>query len=199
MLILSDDFAVEDLIGHATYRDGLIEVIRSVETKGSFTIGIYGQWGLGKTSMLKQIKAVFDNPESAEEKPVLTIWFNPWQFVGDEHLIIPFFHTLIASLEKIATESKIDKIKREVSVFLEKIVHIPLALVYATDVELKIPFLKIKHSQKKAMDYQQKAEDIIDKKNAQKNETAIHDATRDYKSTYYNLIQILQDATADLD
>ncbi|MDH4319251.1 MAG: hypothetical protein OEV64_12730 [Desulfobulbaceae bacterium] len=33
MLILTDDFAESDLIGHEDYRDGLMEVIREVETK----------------------------------------------------------------------------------------------------------------------------------------------------------------------
>lgn len=103
MLILSDDFADQDLIGHADYCDGLAEMIRSVKSRGSFTIGIYGQWGTGKTSMLKQIKKALDDQELEDSQPVLTVWFNPWQFVSEEHLIIPFFHTLIASVEKIYT------------------------------------------------------------------------------------------------
>ena len=115
MLVLSDDFADKDLIGHADYCDGLVELIRSVDSRGSFTIGIYGQWGSGKTSMLKQIKNALDDPKSKDAQPVLTVWFNPWQFVADEHLIIPFFHTLIASLEKIVKESTIKKITNTIT------------------------------------------------------------------------------------
>ncbi len=123
MLILSDDFADQDLIGHADYCDGLVEMIRSVESRGSFTIGIYGQWGSGKTSMLKQIKKAFDDTEhektrqSEEVQPILTVWFNPWRFVSEEHLIIPFFHTLIASLEETAKESKTEQRTKKLSVF----------------------------------------------------------------------------------
>ena len=106
MLILSDDFAEKDLIGHQDYCDGLVEMIRDVESSGSFTIGIYGQWGSGKTSMLRQIKKSLDETSSE----VVTVWFNPWQFVAEEHLIIPFFHNLIAALERSAKKSERDKV-----------------------------------------------------------------------------------------
>ena len=196
MLILSDDFAEHDLIGHVAYRDGLVEVIRSVESKGSFTIGVFGQWGSGKTSILKQIKAVLDNLESEDPQPILTVWFNPWQFVADEHLIIPFFHTLIASLEKIRAESTTDKIKRKLPGFLEKITHVPLALAYGMEGGLKIPLLlEANFSASKAMDYQKNIADIID----ETNEISIQTASKKYESTYYNLIQVLRDATEDLD
>jgi len=202
MLILPDDFADNDLIGHKDYCDGLVEMIRTVESRrGSFTIGIYGQWGSGKTSMLKQIKKALDDGQSTEPPPILTVWFNPWQFVAEEHLIIPFFHTLIASLEKQqAKESITEKIAEKLSTFVKKIAHVPLALVYGMEAELKIPFLlKTKFSCDKAMDYQQKQEDAIDAESAKKNDTAMQAAARDYESTYYNLLQILQDAAAGLE
>ncbi|MEA1933966.1 MAG: SUMF1/EgtB/PvdO family nonheme iron enzyme [Thermodesulfobacteriota bacterium] len=200
MLVLSDDFADQDLIGHADYCDGLVELIRSVDSRGSFTIGIYGQWGSGKTSMLKQIKKALGVPESEDAQPVLTVWFNPWQFVADEHLIIPFFHTLIASLEKIVKEQKTEKIAKKLPDFIKKIAHVPLALIYGLEGELKIPLLlKTKFAFAKAMDYQQNAEAAIDEESAIENETAMQNAAGDYESTYYNLLQILQDAAADLD
>jgi len=201
MLILSDDFADQDLIGHADYCDGLAELIRSVESCGSFTIGIYGQWGTGKTSLLRQVEKALDDPKSENQPSILTVWFNPWQFVSEEHLIIPFFHTLIASLEKAVKESITKEgVKKKISAFLEKIAHVPLALVYGLEGEFKIPLLlKAKFSSAKSMDYQQKAEADIEEKLAKKNETDIQAAAKKYESTYYNLLQILQDAAADFD
>jgi len=197
MLILSDDFAEKDLIGHQDYCDGLVEMICDVESSGSFTIGIYGQWGSGKTSMLRQIKKSLDETNSE----VVTVWFNPWQFVAEEHLIIPFFHTLIAALETSARNSERDKVafSQKLSGFVKKIVHVPLALVYGMETKVKIPFLlETKLGWDKTMDYQQKKEDEIDAKNAPPNKVAMQAAAKDYESTYYNLHQILQDAAADL-
>ena len=56
MKILNDTYAQEDSIGQKIYGDGLVEVIKSIDSNGSFTIGVYGEWGSGKTSLLKQIQ-----------------------------------------------------------------------------------------------------------------------------------------------
>ncbi|MCK9297075.1 MAG: SUMF1/EgtB/PvdO family nonheme iron enzyme [Desulfobulbaceae bacterium] len=173
-------------------------MIRTVKSRGSFTIGVYGQWGSGKTSMLQQIKKALDDTKSAEQ-PIVTVWFNPWQFVAEEHLIIPFFHTLIASLQKEVEKPKIEIIAKKLSGFIEKIAHVPLALVYGMEAELKIPLMKLKMCPSKSMDYQQKKEDAIDAESAKENETAMQAAARCYESTYYNLLQTLQDAADNLE
>lgn len=199
MLILSDDFADEDLIGHADYCDGLVEMIRSVKSRGSFTIGVYGQWGTGKTSLLRQVKDALD-VGSNDQQPVLSVWFNPWQFVSEEHLIIPFFHTLIASLEKSVEETQIERIKVNVTDFLKKIANVPLALAYGTMVEVKIPFvLKSQMDVSKIMEHQQRAEESINKEHPGKADiAALQSAGQGYESLYYNLLQHLQDAAANL-
>ena len=180
MLVLTDEFADKDLIGHEIYRNGLVEVIRSVKSHGSFTIGIYGQWGSGKTSILKQIKAAFDYSKSEDDKPVLTVWFNPWQFVAEKHLIVPFFHTLKTSLDKIATESTIEKIKRELPGFLNILFQVLSALMYGMGGG-QIPSLI---SIKDELSIQTEAKD---------------DKNKDYESIYYNLIQTLFDAAVEMD
>jgi predicted KAP-like P-loop ATPase len=98
MLVLPDDYSDIDRIGYKEHGDGLVEMIRSVKSSGSFTIGVYGEWGQGKTSMLRQMKRALDELDEKGEDTILTAWFNPWQFTGEEHLIIPFFHTLVASV-----------------------------------------------------------------------------------------------------
>jgi len=98
MVVVPDDFSRIDRIGYIEHSAGLVEMIRSVQAEGSFTIGIFGQWGQGKTSMLRQIERQLNEVEKTVEKDVgediLTVWFNPWQFTGEEHIIIPYLsHT----------------------------------------------------------------------------------------------------------
>ncbi len=200
MLVLSDDYADTDSLGHSEYCDGLVEVIRSVDSEGSFTIGIYGQWGMGKTSILRQIQGALDGQENEDDKKIFTVWFNPWQFVAEEHLIIPFFHTLISHLENVNRQSTLEKVKDKVGKFLSKIAHIPTALLYGMEGEFKIPLLlKAKFVASKTMDDQSKAEDEINKMSSQKMETEFQDAAKKYESTYYRLIQILREAALELD
>lgn len=80
-----------------------MEMIRSVNAKGAFTIGIFGTWGQGKTSMLRQIECGLKNTKNEDETEILSVWFNPWQFTGEEHVIIPFFHTLVSYLKEFKT------------------------------------------------------------------------------------------------
>ena len=53
-----------------------------------FTIGIYGEWGTGKTTLMNAIEKNLEEPQMAEkEKKVLPIWFNAWQYERDENLV----------------------------------------------------------------------------------------------------------------
>ena len=99
LVVVPDDYADVDGIGYQNHVQVLVEMILSVESKGSFTIGVFGDWGQGKTSMLRQIKRTLDELTPEGRDPTLTVWFNPWQFAGEEHLIVPFFHTMVASLQ----------------------------------------------------------------------------------------------------
>lgn len=199
MLVLSDDFASEDLVGRNEYRDGLVEVIRSVNALGSFTIGIYGQWGTGKTSMLRQIKKVLDEQPSDAKPLVHTVWFNPWQFVADEHLIIPFFHTLIDSLDRSVNPLEAPPAQMgpleprgHAASLVEKIRNIPEAIAYGmTEGQSKMDFLG-------AMPIPWNSKTLS--RNVSGGQTSsVYDAAKAYESIYYNLIQVLRDATRDLD
>ncbi len=83
--VVSDAFSEDDKIGYGVYASGLVRMVKSVDATGSFTIGIYGEWGQGKTSMLRQIKKSLDGQDDDQNMPILTTWFNPWQFFGEEH------------------------------------------------------------------------------------------------------------------
>ena len=54
MLVLSDNYADLDQIGYADHAAGLVEMVAAVQPdKGSFTVGVFGEWGAGKTSLLR--------------------------------------------------------------------------------------------------------------------------------------------------
>jgi formylglycine-generating enzyme required for sulfatase activity len=200
MAVVLDDFSDIDQIGYDEYSDGLVEMIRSVGAKGekgSFTIGVFGQWGQGKTSMLRQIEKKLDEIETKDEKEILTVWFNPWQFTGEEHIIIPFFHTLVSNLEEFEKEKETrgEKIVEGVKKFLEELVRVPVALAYGMEGKIKIPLLlETKFKLKDVIDEARKKKEKIE----EKSEPEIKKLVNDYESMYYRLISRLQGASTDL-
>ena len=51
-----------------------------------FTIGIYGEWGTGKTTLMKAIeKNLNSNQVSLTDPKILSIWFNAWQYEREEN------------------------------------------------------------------------------------------------------------------
>lgn len=86
------DLPDEDgVLGFANYRDALVSIIKGSEPR--FTIGIFGGWGTGKTTLMRMMKKKLD--ESGE----VTVWFNPWQYEKERHLMVPLLQTLKLELE----------------------------------------------------------------------------------------------------
>ena len=53
------DVPVDDgVLGFDNYRDALIDIIKSSDPH--FTIGIFGGWGTGKTTLMKMMKKELD-------------------------------------------------------------------------------------------------------------------------------------------
>jgi predicted KAP-like P-loop ATPase len=72
-------------------------------TKGPFTIGVYADWGEGKTSALRLAKELVEE----NNKDIVTVWFNAWQYGKEEHPIIPLVSTIAKSVsDKLKTVSK---------------------------------------------------------------------------------------------
>lgn len=93
----------DDSLGNETYSKALFEFIKETDTP--MTIGIQGDWGMGKTSMMEMILARLKQ-ESKKREPnnqLKTIWFNTWQysmFHLDEYLGITAIGELLDLIKK---------------------------------------------------------------------------------------------------
>lgn len=83
--ILIDD--VESFPTHAF--DSLSGAIANIVRNSTphFTIGIYGEWGTGKTTLMKAIEKnlTSENPQR-KDQTFLPIWFNAWKYEREENL-----------------------------------------------------------------------------------------------------------------
>lgn len=82
----------EDGLGFSSYSRALGQ--SAMGTGGPFTIGIFGEWGTGKTSLMRMIE------DYLKENNVVIVWFNAWRFEQEEHPLVPLIATIIRGLEE---------------------------------------------------------------------------------------------------
>lgn len=68
----------------------------------SLVIGLLGKWGSGKTSLVNMVIEHIENISTSlesDEMPII-VYFNPWNFSGQNQLISQFFNKLSFTLER---------------------------------------------------------------------------------------------------
>lgn len=75
--ILTDEIEIAPILDFAYYGDTIANIIRSSEPR--FSIGIYGEWGNGKTTLMSSIE------KKIKSADIMTVWFNAWRFVKQQH------------------------------------------------------------------------------------------------------------------
>jgi len=93
-MFLNDHETEVDLLYYEAIARTVVKLIR--ETPDSpVTIGVHGDWGAGKSSVLKMTSAAF-----AADKEVLCLWFNGWTFEGFEDAKTVVMETIVAELRR---------------------------------------------------------------------------------------------------
>lgn len=114
----ADNETSEDLLGFKVHADLLIDVIND-ESVLPVTIGVFGDWGSGKSSILQIIKQKFeekvDGSNEFKDKETLCIYFNGWTFEGYDDAKAALLNAILRELEdnkKLSSEIK-DTVKEK--------------------------------------------------------------------------------------
>ena len=83
--ILSDQPADEDRLDFGPYAQTLADVVADPDTDTPLTIGVFGGWGRGKTSLMRMVRRRLE-ATAESEFPVRTVWFNAWLYNREEAL-----------------------------------------------------------------------------------------------------------------
>ena len=99
--------AIEDKLGFAPYANTLRDIILSDNTQTPLTIGIFGSWGSGKTSLMKMVEdGILKQGGQGNLRKTYSIWFNAWLYSKENAL----WHALVTQLlSKISREFAGDK------------------------------------------------------------------------------------------
>jgi len=84
-----------DCLGFCAYVDTLAEIAAKPGIT-PVTIGVFGDWGSGKTSLMRMLQDRLTDPSGG----TLTVWFNPWQFEDKEAVQTALIHTILDELEE---------------------------------------------------------------------------------------------------
>ncbi|MGZ5541096.1 MAG: KAP family P-loop NTPase fold protein [Bacteroidia bacterium] len=105
----TDSYSKNPAFNFQAYADGLVEVAcKATEDKhsSSFTVGIFGSWGDGKTTLMRNIEKCFNERSSDEEKNYKTLWFNAWKYDKKESIWGAFIQSMLIEIINEGTLSE---------------------------------------------------------------------------------------------
>lgn len=100
-MILTDNETKIDLLNNEAIAATIVKLLRERPDR-PVTVGVHGDWGAGKSSVLEMIEAGLEGDEG-----ILCLKFNGWRFQGFEDAKIALIEGIVTSLiEKRPTLSK---------------------------------------------------------------------------------------------
>jgi formylglycine-generating enzyme required for sulfatase activity len=121
------------------YADTFARIIAAQDTRTPLTIGVHGDWGSGKTTLMRRIQAKLDETRDYKTKPpsfvtvdergsafeetfrpCKTVWFNAWKYGREEALFVALIEEVLRQMRRDGNwqallaelaEPKKDKIK----------------------------------------------------------------------------------------
>lgn len=98
-MFLNDQETATDLLHYEAIAKTVVGLIRKA-ARIPVTIGVHGDWGAGKSSVLKMLESAFQKDER-----VLTLWFNGWTFEGFEDAKVVVIETIVDELKRARPNS----------------------------------------------------------------------------------------------
>lgn len=94
----------------------------------SLVVGLYGDWGVGKTSVINLVVEELNFAASNildEEKPII-LNFSPWSYSGQDQLIYSFFRRLSSALRSAAYLENSNRIIHLLELYVSFFTHKPV-------------------------------------------------------------------------
>lgn len=100
----------EDLLGRASFSNQLGKGSYKYNGKSGLVIGLFGEWGTGKTSVVNMAENEIKRLSEKDENKPLIVRFSPWNYTDKNNLISLFFQDLKINLYNQSEKSYYEKI-----------------------------------------------------------------------------------------
>ena len=100
---LTDSFTLEDSLDFEPYVVTLSGLL--AETKTPLTLGVFGDWGSGKTSLLRMVQKRLEK----DHAHCRTVWFDAWKYDQQETLWRALLLQVLRALRKAVDEGTLDQ------------------------------------------------------------------------------------------
>ena len=91
--LLNDQPSEIDSLNFKAYISAIKELVTDSNISTPFTIGISGQWGSGKTTLMKMLEKELKN------SGVITVWFNAWKYNKEDELWASFLQCILSKIK----------------------------------------------------------------------------------------------------
>ncbi len=88
---VNDEAAKEDKLNRDQYAKAFARLAETCDTP--LVVGLYGGWGVGKTTLMELIEAKLDKNKAR------AVWFDPWQHQFDESPALALLHTVVDTFQ----------------------------------------------------------------------------------------------------
>lgn len=88
----------EDKLERSIFVKSIANTIKSVPKNESFTIGLHGKWGSGKTSVINLLVNELNSLHKNQMDDLIVLRFEPWNYIDDSQLLDQFFASLTNAL-----------------------------------------------------------------------------------------------------
>ena len=109
--------AKDDLLGRAEFARQIASAMLScpASKQGSFTFGLCGKWGSGKTSVLNMVLEALDEKKAGNP---IVIFFNPWEYPAEDLLTNQLLQMMADALKKPSRGEKLNKAGKAIEKYL---------------------------------------------------------------------------------